>query len=212
MERSSEEGSPARNKTPEILNSTQLSRVMAKETKTISVASPESQLVTVESDSIEPTIPYGLGNQHPIVPFSLNDVNLPPNPFNKLATIVVVQPDEKHSPISSKLSNLSPISTPPMNSSTMENWETPHTSTDEKTFFSEDEPKQVYWHISSSETSDSSEPQTSIHHFEPFHLTAISTTTKEDELSMRVSSPKNRRVSKHTCEAFRQPLPVRKTP
>ena len=44
----------------------------------------------VGSDSNEPTIPYGFGSQHPIVPPSLNDFNMPPNPFNVLTTMAVV--------------------------------------------------------------------------------------------------------------------------
>ena len=58
VERSSEEGSPIRNNTPGILNSTQLSGAMAKETITISsIASPEPQIDTIDSDSKEPTTP-----------------------------------------------------------------------------------------------------------------------------------------------------------
>ena len=32
-------------------------------------------------------MPYGFGRQLPIIPPSLNDLNLPPNPFNILATM-----------------------------------------------------------------------------------------------------------------------------
>ena len=72
---------------------------MARETITISsVVSPEPQIVTIDSDSDEPTMPYGFGSQHPIVPPILNDFNLPPNPFNALATMAVIQQDEEHSP------------------------------------------------------------------------------------------------------------------
>ena len=129
---------------------------MARGTIKIStVASPEPQIVTIESVSNEPISPYGFGNQHPIVPSSLNDLNLSYNPFNVLATMAVIQPDEEYSPQSQEPSNPSPISTPPMNLSTIEGWETPHTTTYENTFYSEDEPRRVYWHISSSETFDS---------------------------------------------------------
>ena len=136
-----------------VLNSTQLSGAMASETITISsVASPEPRINMIESDFNEPTIPNGCGNQHPIAPPSLNDLNLPPNPFNVLATMAVIQPAEEYSPQSTERSNRSPICTPPMNLSTIEGWETPHTTTDENTFYSEDEPGRVYWHISSSKT------------------------------------------------------------
>ena len=99
VECSSEEGSPNRNNTPAVLNSTELSGALAREAITISsVASPESLIVTVDSDSNEPTFPYGFGNQHPIMPPSLNDLNLPHNPFNVLAKMAVIRQDKKYSP------------------------------------------------------------------------------------------------------------------
>ena len=66
-------------------------------------------------------MPYGFGRQLPIIPPSLNDLNLPPNPFNILATMAVVNPaeddyDENYSRQSSELSEPSPISTLSMNS------------------------------------------------------------------------------------------------
>ena len=83
VEQSSPERGPIRHNTPTILNSTQLSGALDPETITISsVASPEPQIVTIESDSNEPTFPYAFGAQYPIVPPSLNDLNLPANPFN----------------------------------------------------------------------------------------------------------------------------------
>ena len=99
VERSSAEGSPIRNNTPAIVNSTELSGAMARETITISsVTSPEPQILTMDSDSNEPTFSYGFGNQHPIVPPSLNDLNLSHNLFNMLVTMVVIQADEEYSP------------------------------------------------------------------------------------------------------------------
>ena len=121
VEHSSPEKSPIRNNTPAILNSTQLLGAMEPEAITIStVTSPEPQIVTIESDSNEPTFPYALGTQHPIVPPSLNDLNLPPNPFNVLATMAVIQHDQEDSPQSPEPSDPSPISLPPMNLSTIE--------------------------------------------------------------------------------------------
>ena len=92
-----------------------------------SVDSPEPGIVTIVSESNEPTIPYGFGSQHPIVPPSLNDLNLPPNPFNVLATMAVIRAEEEYSPQSPEPSTSSPISTPPMNVSTIADWETTHT-------------------------------------------------------------------------------------
>ena len=83
VERSSKEGSLALTNTPAVLNLTQTSAAMARETITIfSTASLAPQTVTIDSDSNEPTTPHGFGNQHPIFPPSLNELNLSPNPFN----------------------------------------------------------------------------------------------------------------------------------
>ena len=93
------------------------------ETITISdVASPAPQIVAICSVSNEFINLYGIGNQHPILPTSLNDLKLPPNSFNVLATIAVIQPDGELSPQSPEPSNPSPISMPPMNLSTIEGW------------------------------------------------------------------------------------------
>ena len=141
-------------------NSMELSGAMARETITISsVASAEPQIVTIDSDSNEPTIPYGFGSQHPIVPSSLNDFNLPPNPFNVLANMAVIRADEEYSPQSPESSIPSPISTPPMNVCTIQGWETTHSTTDDNTFYTDDEPRRVFWDFSSSDTFDSNEPR-----------------------------------------------------
>ena len=161
VDRSSAESSPIRNNTPAILNSSELSGAMARETITISsVVSSEPQIVTIDPDSSEPSLPHGFGSQHPIVPPSLNDLNLPPNPFNVLATTAVIRQDEEDSPHSPEPSEPSPILTPPMNFSTIEGWETPHTTTDDNTFYSsEGNPRRVYWDFSPDETFDPNEPR-----------------------------------------------------
>ena len=41
-----------------------------------------------------PYPPHGYGSQQQIVPPSLNDLNLPPNPFNVLAAMAVVRVDD----------------------------------------------------------------------------------------------------------------------
>ena len=74
--------------------------------------SPEPQLVTLDSDSNESTFPYGFGHQNPIVPPSLNHLNLPPNPINVLATIAVIRQDEEESPQSPEPSDPSKITAP----------------------------------------------------------------------------------------------------
>ena len=99
VEQSSAEGSPVRNNTPAILNSTEISGAIEREVITISsVASPEPRIVTLDSDSNDPTISYGFGNQQPIVPLSLNDLNLSPNPSNVPATMAVIHGKGAFSP------------------------------------------------------------------------------------------------------------------
>ena len=72
VEESTPERSSITNNTPAIINSTQLSGAMEPESITISsVASPEPKIVTIDSDSNEPTFPYAFGSQHPKVPLSL---------------------------------------------------------------------------------------------------------------------------------------------
>ena len=202
VEQSSPERSPNRNNTPAILNSTQLSGAMEPEPiKISSVASPEPQIVTIDSDSNEPTFLYAFGTQHPIVPPSLNDLNLPHNPFNVLATMAVIQQDQEDSPQSPELSDPSPISTPPMNLSTIDDWETTHTTTDDNTFYSsENEPRRVYWDLSADETFESNEPRRVYPTRSPF-ATPPPPPRQKRRLSMGMSFPQTEGVSQHTCEA-----------
>ena len=150
VEQSSSELSPQRHNTPNILNSTEISEQHTTRMPSIlSVASPEPRIFTIDDNSNEPTMPYGFGRQLPIVPPSLSDLNLPPNPFNILNTMAIVtqtQDNNKQlSPESPEPSLPSTISTPPMNVSAYNSWETTHTTTDDNTFYSEDEPRRVYW-------------------------------------------------------------------
>ena len=132
VEQMSNEPSPRRNNTPNILNSTELSEHHTAPMPSVSsIASPQLQIFTIDDDSNEPTMPYGFGRQLPIVPPSLNDLNLPPNLFNILATMAVVDyieddNNDGYSPQSPDPSDPSPISTPPMNVSTFNSWETTH--------------------------------------------------------------------------------------
>ena len=212
LEQSSPERRPIRHNTPIILNSTQLSGTMDPETITISsVASLEPQIVTIESDSNEATLSYAFGAQHPIMPPSLNDLNLPANPFNVLATIAVIQQDQEDSPQSPEPSDPSPISTPPMNISTIEGWETPHTTTDDNTFYSsENEPRRGYWDSSPNETFESNEPRR-VYPVRSPPSTPPPPPRRKRRLSIGMSFPKKGGVSQHTCEACGRPLPQTKT-
>ena len=150
VEQTSNEPSPQKNNSPSILNSTEISKAHAARMPSVSsIASPEPRIFTIDDDPNEPTMPYGFGRQLPIVPSSLNDLNLPPNPFNILNTMAVVpqtrDDNDEYSPQSPQPSDPSPISTPPINVSTFNSWETPHTTTDDNTFYSSDEPRRVIW-------------------------------------------------------------------
>ena len=138
-------------------------------------------------------MPYGFGRQLPIVPPSLNDLNLPPNPFNILATMAVVNRtedgnDNNYSPQSSKPSEPSPISSPPMNVSTFDSWDTSYTTTDNNTFYSSDDPKR----ISFLPPSPSAPPSPS--------------RKVKRKLEMGMSFPKRGGVSQHICEACEQTI------
>ena len=130
VEQSSNDQSIPRPNTPIVLNSTEISGDDTREMISISsIASPEPQIVTIDDDSNEPTMPYGFGRQLPNVPLSLNNLNLPPNPFNILATMAIASNtedanDNNYSPESPEPSEPSPISTPPIIVSAFNSWET----------------------------------------------------------------------------------------
>ena len=196
VEQSSTEPSPQRHNTPNILNSTKVSEQhTARMPSVSSIASPQPQIITINDDSNEPTMPYGFGRQLPIVPPSLNDLNLPPNPFNILATMAVVDytdddNNDGYSPQSPDPSDPSPISTPPMNVSTFNSWETTHTTTDDNTFYSDDEPRRIY--------------------FLPSTPTPPPPRQLKRKLSLGMSFPKEGGVSQHVCEACGQTIPSTK--
>ena len=139
VEQTSNEPSPQRNNSPNIFNSTEISQAYPARILSVwSIASPEPQNFTKDEDSKQPTMPYGFGRQPPSVPPIINDLNLPPNPFNILNTIAMVTQtrdvNDVYIPQSPEPSDSSPILTPPMNVSTFNSWETPHTTTDDNTF------------------------------------------------------------------------------
>ena len=151
VEQISNEPSPQRNNSPNVLKSTEISMTHTTGIPSVSsIASPEPQILTLNDDSNEPTTPYGFGWQLPIMPPSFNDLNLPPNPFNILAAMAVINfteagSDDNYSPQTPEPSDPSPISTAPIYVSTFNSWESPHTTTDDNTFYSEDEPRFIYW-------------------------------------------------------------------
>ena len=181
--------------TPIVLNSTEISDDDTREMISISsIASPEPQIVTIDDDSNEPTMPYGFGRQLPIIPPSLNDLNLPPNPFNMPATMAVASNteetnDDNYSPESPDPSEFSPISTPSMNVSAFNSWKTSYTTTNDDRFHSSDEPRRIYF-LSPSPSPPPSPPR-----------------RQKRRLSLGMSFPKKRGVSQHVCEACTQTIP-----
>ena len=198
VEQTSNEPSPQRNNAPDILNSTELSERHATRKPSIStIASPQPYIFTINDDSNEPTIPYGFERQLPIVPPSLNDLNLPPNPFNVLATMAIANNTEdanadNYSPQSPEPSEPSSISTPPMNVSAFNSWETSYTTSDIDTFYSSDQPRIIYF-LPPSPASPPSPPR-----------------KLKRRLSLGMSFPKEGGVSQHVCEACGQTFPSAK--
>ena len=216
VEQSSSELSPQRHNTPNILNSTELSEQHTARVPSISsIASPEPQIFTIDDVSNEPRMPYGFGRQLPIVPTSLNDLNLPPNPFNILNTMAIITQtqdnNEQYSPESPEPSLPSPISTPPMNVSAYNNWETSHTTTDDNTFYSEDEPRRVYWTSPLGERFESEDEPRRIYVLSPSPSPQPSPPRRQKrKLSLGMSFPKEGGVSQHVWEACRQTIPSTK--
>ena len=198
VEQISNEPSPQRNNSPDILNSTERSEHHATRMPSIStIASPQPYIFTINDDSNDPTIPYGFGRQLPIVPPSLNDLNLPPNFFNILATMAIATnngdaKDYNYSPQSPEPSDPSPISTPPMSVSAFNSWETSYTTTDNDTFYSSDEPRRIYF-LHPSPASPPSPPR-----------------KLKRRLSLGMSFPEEGGVSQHVCEACGQMIPSAK--
>ena len=162
-----------------------------------SLASSQPQIFTINDDSNEPTMPYGFGRQLPVVPPSLIDLNLRPNTFNILATMAVVDyanddNNDGYSPQSPDPSDPSPISTPPMNVSTFKSWEKTHTRTDDITFYSDDEPRRIYF-LPSTPAPPPPPPR-----------------KLKRRLSLGMSFPKEGGVSQHICEAYGQTIPSTK--
>ena len=155
-------------------------------------------------------MPYGFGRQLPIVPRSLNDLNQPPHPFNILNTMAVVpqtqDDNDEYSPQSPEPSDPSPISAPPMNVSTFNSWETPHTTTDDNTFYSSDEPRRVYWASPLDESLDSEDEPRRIHLLSSPALPPLPRKMKR-KLEIGMSFPKRGGVSQHICEACGQTIP-----
>ena len=218
VEQSSSEPSPQRHNTPNILNSTEISEHHTAPMPSVSsIASPQPQIFTIHDDSNEPTIPYGFGQQHPIIPPSLNDLNLPPNPFGVLNTMQRVadtrDDNAEYSPESPDPSPPSSISSPPMNVSAYRSPETTHTTTDDDNTFdytSDNDSRRIYWESSLNETFESNEPR------RVYPVASPPSTPPppklKRKLSLGMSFPKDGGVSQHVCEACGQMIPPKDIP
>ena len=196
VEQISNEPSPRRNNSPDISNSTEQSEHHAARMPSIStITSPQPYFFTINGNSNEPMIPYGFGQQLPIVPLSLNNLNLPPNPCNILATMAVANNieednDDNYSPQSPEPSEPSPILTPLMNVSAFKSWETSYTTTNDDTFYSSDEPRRIYC-------------------LPPTPSLLLSPPRKRKRrLSLGMTFLKDGGLSQHVCEACGQTIPA----
>ena len=125
--------------------------------------------------------------------------------------MAVIRADKAFGTKSREPSIPSAISTPPIIVSTIEGWDTTHTTVDDATFYTDDEPRRGYWDISSSDTVDSNEPRNVSAASSPCS-TPPPPPRQKRKLNIEMFFLKKVGVSKHTCEACSQPLPARKTP
>ena len=117
--------------------------------------------------------------------------------------------NDEYSPHSPEPSDPSPISTTPMNVSTFDSWETPHTTTDDNTFYSEDKPRRVYWTSLLDETFYSEgEPRRTYLLSSPSPPSPPRKMKRKLEIGM--SFPKRGGASQHVCKACGQTIPSTK--
>ena len=215
VEQLSSEPSPQRYNSPIFLIPAEQSGIHTREIPTIfSVTSPEPDIVTLDDDSNGQTFPYGFGAQQPTVPPSLNDLNLPPNLFNILAMMTLVQQnptqhDDNYGPQSPEPSEPSPLSTPPKKLSKIDGRETPHTRSDDNTFYSEYEPRRVHWN-SLLDESILSEGEPRGNYLLPSQSLPSPPHKMKRKLEMGVSFPKTEGVSQHVSKACGQMIPPTK--
>ena len=119
--------------------------------------------------------------------------------------------DDNYSPQSLEPSELSSISTPPMNVSAFNNWETSYTSTDDNTFYTSDEPRRIYWDLPSDDDLGSSVPRKPSVATSPC-VTPPPPRAQKRKLSLGMSFSKEGGVSQHVCEACGQTIPSKDTP
>ena len=199
----SNEPSPQRNNSPNISNSTELSALHTREMHTLySVTSLEPDIFPRDDISKDQTFLYGLRAQQHFVPPSLNDLNLPPNSFNLLASMAAVQQNltqhvDNYSRQSPEPPEPSPISTPLLNLSLIDGWQTLHTTTYDNTLCSEDEPRRIHWNSPLDETFQSEG--------EPRRINLLPSPSQPRKIKrkseIKMCFPKIGGVLQHTCKA-----------
>ena len=105
--------------------------------------------------------------------------------------------DDNYSPQSPDPSELSSISTPPTNVSAFNNWETSYTSTDDNTFYTSNEPRRVYWDLSSDDDLGSSVPRNPSVASSPCFTPAASKSTEKEDKPGNVLSQRRGSVAAH---------------
>ena len=115
--------------------------------------------------------------------------------------------DDNYSPHSPEPSELSSVSSLPMNVSAFNSWETSNTSTDNNTFYTSDEPRRVYWDLSLNDDLGSSVPRNPSVASSPC-VTPPPPRAQKRKLSLGMSFPKDGGVSQHICEACGQTIPA----
>ena len=178
-----------RSKTSENVNSTHLSGAIAREVITISsVAPPEPQGVTIESNSIVFTLFYGYGRQQPEIRFSLTGLKLLGNAYNVMTPI---------SPAT--------ITDTPSYSNVNDD-----VSKHEELFVKVGQFKECLEDIFRGVEVSLGWTRKDISCFEPL-LNAITIKKTETKTKLVLVLSKKSRMSQHTCQDCGQPLPTKKT-
>ena len=93
--------------------------------------------------------------------------------------------------------------------SAFNNWETSYTTMDNDTFYTSDEPRRVYWNLSSDDDLGSSVPTNPSVASSPC-VTPPPPRAQKRKFSLGMSFPKDGGVSQHICEACGQMIPPTK--
>ena len=120
--------------------------------------------------------------------------------------------NEQYSPESPEPSLPSPISKPPLNVSAYNSWEMPHTTTDDNTFYSEDEPRRFYCTSPLGETFESEDEPRRIYVLSPSPSPQPSPPRgQKRKLSLRMSFLKERECRSTSAKPADRRSPQQRT-